>query len=440
MNPLFLYFFKVNIALILFYVLFRLLFSKDTFWIARRIYLVSIIFISALYPLVVLSGWLESKEPIPVFVAEWTTLLDFTVVQQESSTYFTVKNILLSLYVMISLLFFVRLLVQFFSILRWRKRSEKSIVLNTLVRVVNEDITPFSFFKDIYINPNLYSNKNELQEILIHEKTHAKQWHSLDVLLGELLTIICWINPISWLLKHEIRQNLEFLADNCVAKSGCDLKIYQYHLLDMALYSPEIQIVNKFNVSPLKKRIIMMNQVKTKKAELLKYLLILPLLSVLILSSNAESLLSFNYAAMEEEQIQTQVKSEAVEAEDVVFEIVEKAPKFPGGNDELFKYLARTIKYPTEAHQKGEQGRVVVQFVVTELGKIRDAKVARSVSPSLDREAIRIVESMPDWIPGEQRGQKVNVKYTLPINFTFDPKNIKEEEADDIIVVGEKKM
>jgi protein TonB len=105
------------------------------------------------------------------------------------------------------------------------------------------------------------------------------------------------------------------------------------------------------------------------------------------------------------------------EENNVVFQVVEKMPTFPGGDAELFKFLGNNVKYPVIAQENGIQGRVICQFVVNRDGSIVDVEVVRSVDPSLDREAIRVIKSMPKWSPGQQRGKAVRVKYTLPINF-----------------------
>ncbi len=105
------------------------------------------------------------------------------------------------------------------------------------------------------------------------------------------------------------------------------------------------------------------------------------------------------------------------EEEEVVFQVVEKMPQFPGGQQALFEYLSKNIRYPVIAQENGLQGRVICQFVVNSDGSIVDIVVVRSVDPSLDKEAVRVIQSMPKWQPGEQRGKAVRVKYTLPVNF-----------------------
>lgn len=108
---------------------------------------------------------------------------------------------------------------------------------------------------------------------------------------------------------------------------------------------------------------------------------------------------------------------EEVDDEQTIFQVVENQPEFPGGASALMQYLSKNIKYPPVAAENGVQGRVIVQFVVNKDGSIVDAVVARSIDPALDKEALRVVNSMPKWKPGEQRGKKVRVRYTLPVTF-----------------------
>ena len=105
------------------------------------------------------------------------------------------------------------------------------------------------------------------------------------------------------------------------------------------------------------------------------------------------------------------------EVETKIFEVVEQMPTFPGGDAALMEFLRKNVVYPVVAQENGVQGRVVISFVVERDGSITDVKVARSVDPSLDREAARVVKSMPNWIPGKQNGSSVRVKYNVPVSF-----------------------
>lgn len=122
----------------------------------------------------------------------------------------------------------------------------------------------------------------------------------------------------------------------------------------------------------------------------------------------------------ENTEIEFNVALEEEESDDAaVFFIVEEMPEFPGGDAELRKYIAQSVKYPVIAQENGIQGRVYVQFVVGTDGGVTQVKVARGVDPNLDKEAIRVVQSMPKWKPGKQRGKAVKVSYTVPINFVL---------------------
>jgi protein TonB len=100
-----------------------------------------------------------------------------------------------------------------------------------------------------------------------------------------------------------------------------------------------------------------------------------------------------------------------------VFDVVEKMPEYPGGQAALFEYLQKNVKYPADAEKKKVEGRVLVTFVVNTDGSITDIEVVRKTFPSLDAEAVRVISGMPRWKPGEQKGQKVRVKYTVPLTF-----------------------
>ena len=108
---------------------------------------------------------------------------------------------------------------------------------------------------------------------------------------------------------------------------------------------------------------------------------------------------------------------EEPEQEEQIFQVVEERPQFPGGDAELMKYLQKNIKYPTICQEQGIQGRVIVQFVVNTDGSIVDPQVIKPVNPHLDKEALRVISTMPKWSPGKQRGKAVRVRFTVPVTF-----------------------
>jgi TonB family protein len=182
----------------------------------------------------------------------------------------------------------IRFFIQLAGIIRLAFRCQKAKIGNTNVHLLRQASGTFSFFHWIFIHPTSHT-EDELSEILTHEQTHANQWHSIDVLVSEIVCIFCWFNPFAWLMKREIRTNLEYLADNRVLETGHDSKAYQYHLLGLSHHKAAATIYNSFNVLPLKKRIKMMNKKRTREIGRTKYLMFLPLAALLMIISNIEA-------------------------------------------------------------------------------------------------------------------------------------------------------
>ena len=254
--------------------------------------------------------------------------------------------------------------------------------------------------------------------------------HSLDIILVQLVILLCWFNPFSWLIRSEIRMNHEYLADKQVVTSGYDKKSYQYHLLGIKHTSlAAANFYNNFSVLPLKKRIKMLNRKRTHNIMVGKYLMFIPVAALLLLFSNCANKKTDKVqsdtekadtvvAAEPDKPAEPQVEVAITETKgDSIYSVVETMPDFPGGQKELLSFLSRNIKYPTKAIESKIQGRVIVQFVVNKDGSISNAKVVRSVDPDLDKEALRVINSMPQWKPGMQKGEPVSVKFTVPIVF-----------------------
>lgn len=293
MTPEFAYFLKVNVAFVLFYAFYRLLFYKDTFFKLRRASLLAFFGLALLYPLLNIQEWVKEQEPMTEVIQIYSAMLPEMTVTPEVVVKTDWKGILLSassyMYWGVMALLFVRFFIQLSSILLLAYRSRRTVIHGVPVYRLDKPAGPFSFFKMIFIHPESHSEK-EIDEILTHECTHVFQWHSVDVMICELITVICWVNPFAWLLKREVRHNLEYLADNTVIQSGYDCKSYQYHLLGLAHhYQTAATLYNSFNVLHLKNRISMMNKKRSHGIGRTKYLIFIPLAAFLMLLSNIEA-------------------------------------------------------------------------------------------------------------------------------------------------------
>ena len=476
------YLIKVNASIILFYLCYKLLFQRDTFWMLRRTYLMVSVLFSFIYPLFSIEGWLKKQEPIMSAIS--SIQLDELVISPSGVRnlgLFTVENVLWAVFGLVALFMTFHILIQFYTIVRRRLKGTKTSLMHIPIIRIDEKITPFSFFQWIFINPKLYS-ESETAVILEHELTHVRQFHSVDVIVAQIQKMFCWFNPAAWLLEREIRHNLEYLADNQVLNSGFEPKKYQYHLLSLSYEPAESKLGNQFNVSPIKKRIKMMNSKKTKKSGLLKYALIIPIALVMLLMSTMQDMIAATKNSVLEQtpqevkipissskivqrkrtsvdsekkgiavaEIKEHKEKESAELDEIVvvgyssnekqdsekdkkvYDVVEVPPVFAGGEKAMFEYLSKNIRYPVEAQKQKIQGRVVVQFVVNDEGKVSNAKIVYSIDTYLDAEALRIINAMPDWTPGKQGGKNVSVRYVLPIQFKLQGNEKTESPAKSL--------
>lgn len=421
-----LYLLQVNVGLILFYALYKLVCTRDTFFRSRRFILIVSLVLPFILPFIDVREWLESRDRMIMLTHfDYSAVLPEIVVGSEAvetgNRVFVLSEWIGYLYLAGVVALLVRLAVQAFSLYRLIVRMPEKEINGVCVKCLNDPSGPFSFFGWIFMNPAAVK-EDEISEILTHEMAHVKQHHSVDVLLAEMVSICCWMNPFAWLLKREVRLNLEFLADRKVMEAGFATKSYQYHLLGLA-YNHKYGLSNNFNFSHLKQRIIMMNKKKSNAAGHIKYaLFVLPAFALLV-AGNISCSQDASQTEDAKEEVVAPVSSETKEApadstaKEEVFMVAEQMPEFPGGMKELLKFLQDNLKYPENAMKNNVQGRVIVQFVVEKDGTLTEFKVARSVDPDLDAEALRVLQTMPKWKPGMQRGKIVRVKFTVPVSF-----------------------
>ncbi|MBN9301479.1 MAG: hypothetical protein BGO84_04285 [Dysgonomonas sp. 37-18] len=430
------YLIKASISLALFYGLYMLLLRKDTFFRLRRFYFLFSIAFSLLFPFLMIE--MTAKEEVPVQIpAYWLSQIEVSAMPAQQVLVIDWKLIALFAIGAVSLIYALRFIMQLFCILKL-KVSHNSEKLDTccIVKIKDRKISPFSFFRWIFIGSQI-DDEEKLKEIIAHEMVHVRQLHSVDVLLAEIVCILFWWNPFVWLLKKEIKINLEYLADEGVLKEGFSPKEYQYILLQVSNVNTGIPIINNFNVSQLKKRITMMNKNRTSLGKATKYLLLVPVVFVLLLGNAVQA--SPDIADMitipfvNDGQQVPQKKGD-------VYVTVDKMPEFPGGLNAQQRFIGQNLKYPVEAQEKGVEGRVIVRYVIRSTGDITNIEVIRGVYPSLDEEVVRIVKAMPKWIPGKQNGKAVDVYYTLPLIFKISgSKKIFSEgkkDKDVMVAVG----
>jgi len=284
MPTLFVFLLKVNIALLLFCAGYYLVLRHLTFYTLNRIYLVGAILFATVYPRINLDGFAQRHrqltQPVQVVVSRLQAPAETLVKPLTQPIYWYWAEVL---FFAGAAFLAMRLLMQLFSLYKVYRASKSANILGHSVRVIDGDGGPFSFWKNIYINPASYE-VDELRSILQHEQVHTDELHTLDVLLAELSVIFYWFNPGVWLMRNAVRENIEFITDRKILQKGIDSKKYQYSLLNVTFASTQPGIANHFNISTLKKRIIMMNAKRTSKTNLTRYVLLLPIVLVCLLS------------------------------------------------------------------------------------------------------------------------------------------------------------
>ena len=282
----------------------------------------------------------------------------------------------------------------------------------TLVLIDRDGIAPFSWGR--YVVMGRSENEDEAAMILCHEQAHIRCMHFADLLLAQVVCIVLWYNPASWLMLSELKSVHEYQADSHVLSSGVNARQYQLLLIKKAVGVRFPSLANSLNHSNLKKRITMMYNRKTSAVRRSRALAIVPAVALALVKEYTWTATPENNGKVTENPAVKQEKHATVEdAPDVL-------PKYAGGEMAMFAFLCKNVKYPESAAKDSIQGRVVVKFTVQADGAVKDASVVKSVCPALDEEAIRVVMLMPRWIPGEKDGKKVACSFSLPISFKLN--------------------
>lgn len=275
------YLIKLSISLAVVWLFYQLVLRRLTFYNWNRWFLLGYSFIAFFIPLIDISPALEQSELVNHEVVQLIPVVD-RITATADAVSFNTWDWTFMLFAAGSTILLIRLIVQHISFLRLRRSSD--LILQNPVKVyqVNDKIIPFSFGNAIFINQMQHS-REDLLEIIKHEFVHVRQKHSIDMLCAEWLCILNWFNPFAWLIRSAIRQNLEFIADSKVVQNGIDKKEYQ-HLLLKVIGVPQYSIATNFNFSSLKKRIVMINKMKSAKMHLMKFLFVFPLMCVMLVA------------------------------------------------------------------------------------------------------------------------------------------------------------
>lgn len=298
----------------------------------------------------------------------------------------------------------------------------------TLVVIDRHDIAPFSWGRFIVVSRSEEARAIDL--IVGHERAHIRLGHFYDLILAQVVCIVQWYNPASWLMLSELKAVHEYQADRAVIDSGINIHEYQILLIKKTVGARFQSFANSLNHSNLKKRITMMCKTRTKPARRFRALAAVPALalamSLLNVPSISGAMTEMSSARLTDKvsgfstnrQIADKASVRSVKDENGEGEFPDVMAEFPGGMTALMAALCENIKYPAEAYEAKIQGRVVVGFNIGTDGRMSDFKVIKGVDPQLDAEAVRAVGALNvTWTPALKEGQPVSCSFALPVEF-----------------------
>lgn len=374
----------------------------------------------------------------------------------------------------------IRWIIAAVNIHRIVSTCETAIVNGHSVMVSDrKGIAPFSIFGQIVISRK---DLDDAPLIVSHELVHVGRRHSIDLVVAQLVTIIQWFNPASWLMLRELRAVHEFEADNGVISSGANIKEYQLLLIKKAVGDRLPSPANSLNHSNLKTRITMMYDSRKMGNRRWRYFALVPAVAVALSVTNLNSVAMtlqevsssalpriFNGEVMEisaveqtVDKITTQPQESILETESAIEatndavaiaesetqlpaesakkesdKIPDEPAEYPGGMNQLMRDLSLNIKYPEEALRQNMQGKVTLRFVVDTNGKISNISVLKSQGELLDNAAIKALKGVKDFKPASINGKPVSVYYVIPVEFKTMSDEPKTESKKTITLSGE---
>ena len=414
MNEYLIYLVKASLVMAMFYIPYALFWRNTTFFNLNRIYLLGALISSIIFPALTvrINSGVELK-PISLLLEPITVKASGTITEEQSMPVIRILGIL---YISGTLTFILILFYRFVKIFMLIKKEGISNKNGYKTVKMKEMHSPASFFHLIFI-----SEKDDNEEIYAHENVHIQQGHSFDILFIAFLKAMFWFNPVIWLYENSVKNLHEFLADAGTLQRGYNKVNYQRLMVEKTFGVQLTPLATNFNYSPLKKRLKMITKHKSNKQIKWLYLMSLPLFVASFLLIACEQT-NQSEKIIPEKPTFDPSNDEVIEETTVddVFSIVEEMPTFNGGDVKNFsKYIGQNLKYPKDAEENGIQGRVFIEFIIDKDGNLTNAKVKRGVDGLLDNEALRVVNSSPKWEPGKQKGQAVNVKFTMPIVFAL---------------------
>lgn len=304
------YLLKSSACLAIFMLFYKLCLEKTSAHTFKRFYLLAIILISVSIPSITFTEYIVVQKIIPTTTTNFNTIQSIDIPESKSFQDY-LPSILWSIYTLGVIIFLFRFLKNLYQIFKKIKSNPKYKNQNFINVLLHDLIHPHTFFNYIFLNKTKYEHNQIPDEVLLHEQTHAKQKHALDILFIEVLQIIFWFNPLLYFIKKDIKLNHEFLADQAVINTGFNTKNYQQLLLAFSSNAADNPLANAINYSLIKKRFTIMRTKTSKQSYWIRSFILLPVLAILIYSFS-------NHVTVEKEKIETNLEQDIATKEEVI--------------------------------------------------------------------------------------------------------------------------
>ncbi len=445
------YLIKLTLAISVAYILYVLFMQKSIDFRWLRIYFISMIIASLALPALKYIPVIHQKELASIPAGYFPDFLHLNEIPDKATSVhsFSLSQIVQYVYVTGFLITVLQSLIGFIQLGLLVLKHGISRRNGLRVVLIPNLPGPFSFFHTVFINPEHFIDDDK-GALLRHEKVHVKQWHSLDLILLEVVTAIQWFNPLAWQMKRTVKELHEFMADKGAIGEQYTPLEYQRLLLSEVCGLKFHMPVNGFNSSLTKKRILMITNNKRNK----RWFAAFALLMVAIIATDSLSRINIAQEPPKKEKAKVEKSAKKVVLSDTtsqnqgnegitppppsppspppppvepfvtngkgdnIYVVVEENATFQGGDLESFRtWIIQNLKYPDKAAKNKIEGKVIASFVITKEGKTDRIKILRGLDPELDMETLRVIKSSPDWQPAKYKGKTVNQQFTIPVQF-----------------------
>jgi hypothetical protein len=397
------YLLKSGLLLAVFYAVYKLLLENERMFRFNRAYLLGSLIFSFIIPLQLFTFKPLFESGLNAIQLEGIEIRTSRAPINENYLLEYVFAILKRVYVIVAIVLGLRLILNVLSFFKKINRKEIRSVDGVKVILTDEAVLPHSFWNAVFVNKTEFEMGKIPSELLIHEKAHLEQKHTLDILFVAVLQTVFWFNPFLSLFRKAIKLNHEFLADEAVNKQFGEVKSYQNLLLEFASNKQTVALASNLNYLITKKRLLMMTKKKSPIAMILKVSSVTAVSVVLLIAFNSQAVAQTSFSEKNANDNRIGEKTNV------------KQPQFPGGIEKFYMFVGQNFRMPEEFSKQKLEGKLFVEFMVEKDGSLSEFKIVKDLGYGVSDEVIRVLKLSPKWIPATENGQAVRVLYSLPI-------------------------